>query len=299
MNLDYDVRERVSNLANAGKKICSELRNFQKERIILSREAKCLLNKFEKEEIQRDCNKTKKSESKPCSCGVWENDLIKKDDEKEVEGSSSIVEDEEICICRNFSNECCHNLGRNRNTICKYSTSRCNKYDVESFNLDNLIKNNNNCYIDDNFAIEENDLNDDNNSYDLDELIKYCESSSMINLCDLCVNCEKNDTKDTENELSSINSKFHYNKLMKNYSRKLIERERGGAGKSDSKSTTMNNLSDRFICNCDCDLCELRNKLGKKPPCYENNYIDLDDDLLLNDATFLEIPEMNQVKIKK
>lgn len=59
MNLDYDINEKVSNLECLGRKICSDLRNFQRERIILSREAKCLLLELEREKAQRDNIKNK------------------------------------------------------------------------------------------------------------------------------------------------------------------------------------------------------------------------------------------------
>lgn len=60
MNLDYDINEKVSNLESLGRRICSDLRNLQRERIILSREAKCLLSELEREETQRDHSKKNK-----------------------------------------------------------------------------------------------------------------------------------------------------------------------------------------------------------------------------------------------
>ncbi|XP_043492447.1 uncharacterized protein LOC122517895 [Polistes fuscatus] len=306
MNLDYDIKERVSKLGSMGRKICSDLRNLQKERIILSREAKCLLRKFEKEEPQKDRNKTTISAGKPCSCAVWESDL-RKDDENNTDEStkSLIMQNEEFCTCTNFYNECCqHNVsGHDSNMVCKYSTSRCNKYE-EPFYSDHFIKNIYNSYIDDNVTIED-EVDDDNNLNNVDELIKYCESPRMINsshLCNLCVFCEDDDTKDTD--ALSTDQKFHFNMPTKTNTRELIERERGGGGKSDAESITIENLSNQSICTCECNLCVLRNKHGNRPPCYKRHEeiysffdIDQEDDLLLNGTTCLELPEISQVTI--
>lgn len=57
--MNLDINKKVLNLEKIGRKICSDLRNLQKERIILSREAKCLLREFERQETQRDHSKNK------------------------------------------------------------------------------------------------------------------------------------------------------------------------------------------------------------------------------------------------
>lgn len=86
---------------------------------------------------------------------------------------------------------------------------------------------------------------------------------------------------------------------------KEIKRQRGGGGKSDGESI-IEKLSNLSICTCNCDLCALRNKYGEKSPCLkksdENDCfsdIDTEDNLLLNQTAYLELPEISQVTITR
>ncbi|KAL2713841.1 hypothetical protein V1478_016398 [Vespula squamosa] len=296
--MSLDINEKVSNLEKIGRKICSDLRNLQKERIILSREAKRLLREFEREETQRDHSKNKKDDNKPCSCAVWENDLKKEDKNETEESTKLITQDEESY--KNFCNECCqHCVPRHDdNMICKCSTYRYDKFD-EPFYCDHPIRNIDYSCIGDNVMIKE-DANGDNNLNDTNELIRYCETcaidpSYLYNLCMFCENDNMNDT-----HVLSTNHKVDVNESKKVGMKESIERQRGGGGKSDSEST-IDKLSDLSICTtCECDLCVLRNKYGEKPPCLKKSDeidcfsdIDNEDNLSLNQA-YLELPEISQ-----
>ncbi|XP_047355514.1 uncharacterized protein LOC124951319 isoform X2 [Vespa velutina] len=296
MNLDYDINKKVLNLESLGRKICSDLRNLQKERIILSREAKSLLREFEREETQRDHNKNKKDNNKPCSCAIWEND-IRKEDKNEAEGPTKLITQDEI-FYKNFCNECCqHCVPRHDSNMILQNY----RYD-EPFYCDHALKNIDYFCIGDNVMIKD-DANGDNNFNDTDELDKYNETRTInpSYFYDLCVFCDDDNMEDTH--VLSTNHKISESK--KTDMKELIERQRGGGENSNSEST-IDKLSSQSICTCECDLCTLRNKYGERPPCSkESNEIDRsfdidnEDNVSINQATCLELPEISQVTITR
>ncbi|KAF7393635.1 hypothetical protein HZH68_010454 [Vespula germanica] len=296
-NVSMETFSSVLNLEKIGRKICSDLRNLQKERIILFREAKCLLREFERQETQRDHSKNKKDDNKACSCAVWENDL-KIEDENETEESTKLITQDDESY-KNFCDECCqHCVPRHDdNIIYKCSSYRYDKFD-EPFYCNHPVRNIDYSGIGDNVTIKD-DANGDNNLNNANELIRYCETCAInpSYLYDLCLFCENDNMNDTH--VLSTNHKVDVNESKK-AGMKEIKRQRGGGGKSDSESI-IEKLSNLSICTCDCDLCALRNKYGEKSPCLkksdENDCfsdIDTEDNLLLNQAAYLELPEISQ-----
>lgn len=153
--------------------------------------------------------------------------------------------------------------------------------------------------IGDNLAINDDDLND------YDESNGYCETPTIdpSYFYGSCVFCE-NDSAEGGRPLSS-DQKFDVDVSKEFGIEESIERERGGGGRSDSGSTIEKKLSSPSTCNCECDLCALRNKYGERPPCRKDGdridridrYDDIDDedDPSLDRATCSELSEISQV----
>ncbi|KAK2588888.1 hypothetical protein KPH14_001750 [Odynerus spinipes] len=293
MDKECDLKKKVSHLENIGRKVCLDLRNYQKERIILSREAKCLLREIEKGQSRRRYGKKKHYSKSACTCAIWENSL--KTDGRSDENEEDLTSDNGCGCCHNSDQE---NYCKDSFEICKCSSSKYNTLSEPFENTQPVTIVNDNDddddldddSDDDSDCINNNDVNQDNIDDTHHELRsnETC-TTNPVPLCKMCLFCKAN----------NIHHKFNVNN--KSDTGDWIERQRGGGEKTDSESTNDNtpNLSN---CICNCDICALRNKHGGRPPCcvQENEQLDhtIDDDydenLQSSQTVLSEISEIHQ-----